>query len=105
MKSIYTATEFAIGLKNIHNEHDANCKLRNKTKKCVTLNMTKLSDCKAVNSSDGPLVDDGAKHSAIGLVELLLIEDLLPGDATDLDPIFSSLGGPRWFHTLDTRNM
>lgn len=41
----------------------------------------------------GPLVDDGAEYSAVGLIELKLFELKLNLDIDDLDPIPSSLTG------------
>jgi len=55
------------------------------------------SDSIADDAALGPLVDDGAPYSAIGLVELRLLLDRFGQKATDLEPIPSSFAGSTYW--------
>lgn len=74
---------------------------KHEVKNTVAFILARLGDSND-SCTDGPLVDDGADYSAIGIIVLRLNNKLFSDDQKKLGPITESLNGvARWQYSAD----
>lgn len=95
VKSFDSAEEFCASLgQSSSNRPEDDKKNGDNSKNTVSFNMARLSqNSVTLDDAVGPLVDDGAEYSALGIVELKLFEELYRDTNTEMDPIPASLEG------------